>query len=201
MPSPNGRIAKVRARSGASASIAIVDTQSLVLHLASVGRSNAILGELQHGLAQQVSEASFLFPHDRSSSAPLGMGMRRDQHLAGTFLYASLSTMPHPKWAFTQIVVFACMLTSSTCGLQICTDRVPHRTAHCSQSWLCTLLRSSCCQSMRASSSAPLASGAWPVRQHAPYAPTSISGQAHTGLSFCGYLWWCSAHCRTTAHL
>ena len=67
-----------------------MDTQSLVLHLACVGRSNVILGELQHGLAQQVSEAAFLFPQDKNGPAPIGMGMRRDQHLSGTYSSASL---------------------------------------------------------------------------------------------------------------
>ena len=84
------RIVQVRAGSGADISVAIIDTQTLVVHLASVGRCNAILGELQHGLAQQVSEAAFLFPYAGDAPAPIGMGMRRDQRLAGALAFKCL---------------------------------------------------------------------------------------------------------------
>ena len=62
--------------------MAYLSTSTQMLHVASVGGSNIIMGELLHGLAKQVAEATFLTPHAEKSCL-IGMGRLRDPHLAG----------------------------------------------------------------------------------------------------------------------
>ena len=73
---------QVRATSGASGSVAYLSTSTQMLHVASVGGSNVIMGELLHGLAKQVAEAAFLSPHAEAPSL-IGMGRLRGARPAG----------------------------------------------------------------------------------------------------------------------
>jgi hypothetical protein len=81
---------QVRAASGASGSVVLLDTGTQKVHVACVGGGNAILGELLHGLAKQVAEAALLFPPPPPGSASLiGMGRLRDPQLAGDMSFHS----------------------------------------------------------------------------------------------------------------
>lgn len=94
-----GDAVQVRASSGASGSMVFLDRRLHRVYLACSGGSNMILGELVHGLAVQVAEASFLTPAsvpDSHSVCPVGTGRWKQQHLAGDLLVANCKPVDLP---------------------------------------------------------------------------------------------------------